>query len=378
MSSLAQISTRVTIAGDPPLSLPVVDGQISMNDEWMPYIQGDLTCAYTPDVEDLDPQAKDIWVTITVNRSRGRTDRIRDISLRYAGKTLAAITSEFAGRTIAAITRSLYHDYDTPGAARRDEVRTFRLMLREVTIDHAAATVTLKLASGEARLTDWDHMGPNTDREPGANLVAKINHMLALAGFPAGLASYPSSVPTDAQIGDEALRTPGQSALDWLQQITRKHDLMAWCDEAGLWRLATTRTKPATRRLTSLGDDRTIINMREVRSRDAGWVTAVMLIYTWNGVTYYDIAYPGAPNPEKARVVRYETPFPGTGRAARMLAQLRPRGKSLTVVAVSEPLITPGETVTTTTATGTRSGRCASVTWRLAADQMTITLREVA
>lgn len=378
MGALAQHSTRVTIAGDTPISLPVTDGQISMNDEWMPYVQGDLTCPYTPEVEDLDPQADDIWVTVTITRSLGRTDRIRDVSLRYAGKTLAAITAEFAGKTLAAITRSLYHDYDNPGVARRDEVRTFKLMLREVITDHAAATVTLKLASGEARLTDWDHMGPNADREPGANLVAKINHMLALAGFTAGLASYPSSVPTDAQIGDEALRAPGQSALEWLQQITRKHDLMAWCDEAGLWRLAANRNRATTRSLTSLGADRTIVNMREVRSRDVGWVTAVMLIYTWNGVTSYDIAYPGAPNPERAKVVRYETPYPGPGRAARMLKQLRPRGKALTIVAVAEPIISPGETVRATTATGTRSGRCASVTWRLAADEMTITLREVA
>ncbi|CAH0262821.1 hypothetical protein SRABI98_03552 [Microbacterium sp. Bi98] len=378
MAGLTQHTTRVAIAGEPPIDLPVLDGQISMSDEWIPYIQGDVTCPYTPEVDDLDPQAADIWVTLTVTRSHGRTDRIRDVSLRYAGKTLAAITTEFAGRTIAAITRSLYHDYETPGAARHDELRTFRLMLREVRVDHAAATMTLKLASGEARLTDWDHMGPNPDREPGANLVAKINHMLALAGFPAGLASYPSSVPTDAQIGDEALRTPGQSALEWLQQITRKHDLIAWCDEAGLWRLASSRNRSASRSLTSLGSDRTIVNMTEVRSRDVGWVTAVMLVYTWAGVTQYDIAYPGAPNPEKAKIVRYETPYPGPGRAARMLAQLRPRGKAVTITAVSEPIITPGETVIATTATGTRTGRVASVTWRLAADQMTITLREVA
>lgn len=378
MGSLAQLFSRVSIDAPSPIDIPVLDGQISMSDEWMPYIQGDITCPYVPEVEDLDPQTGDIWVTVTVTRSLGRTDRIRDISLRYAGKSLSAITAEFAGRTIAAITRSLYHDYETPGAARRDEVRTFRLMLREVRIDHAAATVSLKLASGEARLTDWDHMGPNADREPGSNLVAKINHMLALAGFPAGLSSYPSSVPTDAQIGDEAMRSPGQSALEWLQQITRKHDLMAWCDEAGLWRLAASRNRSAVRSLTSLGDERTIVNMTEVRSRDSGWVTAVMLVYTWAGVTQYDIAYPGAPNPEKAKIVRYRTPYPGPGRAARMLAQLRSRGKAVTLTAVSEPIITPGETVTATTATGTRSGRCASVTWRLAADEMTITLREVA
>lgn len=378
MGSLAQHLARVTIAGGVPINLPVIDGNVRMDEEWIPYIQADLTCPFDPAVLALDPQADDIWITVTVVRSMGRTDRIRDFSLRYAGRQLAAITSQFAGKALAAITRSLYHDYENPGTTRHDEQRTFRLMLRQITVNHAAATVNLRLASGESRLTDWHHMGPNADREPGANLVAKIEHMLALAGLTDGLASHPSTVPTDAQIGDEALRTPGQSALDWLQQITRKHDLMCWCDEQGLWRLAPDRDRATTRSLTSMGAERTVVNVTETRSRDDGWVTAVMLVYTWNGVTSYDIASTWAPNPERARIIRYAAPFPGTGRAAKMLAQLRKRGSALAIDAVSEPLITPGETVTVTTATGTRTGRCASVQWRIAADEMQLTLREVA
>lgn len=378
MGSLAQHHARVTIDGTPPITLPVKDGTLRMDEEWIPYVQATLTCPYDERVALLDPQASDIWITVTVTRSKGRTDRISDLTLRYAGKRLADITAQFAGKTIAAITRSLYHDYETPGAPRADDQRTFRLMLRAITIDHADATVSLKLASGEARLTDWQHMGPNADREPGADLVAKVNHMLGLAGFPAGLASFPAGTPTDAEIGDEALRSPGQSAVEWLQQITRKHDLMCWCDEEGLWRLAASRTLSTMRAISSLGDDRTVVNAIETTSRDEGWVTAVMLVYTWEGVTSYDIAYPGAPNPEKARIIRYAAPFPGPGRAAKMLTQLRPRRRSLNIVAVTDPLFTPGETVAVTTATGTRSGKLASVEWRLAADEMTLTLREVA
>lgn len=378
MGSLAQHLARVTIAADPPIALPVMDGTLRMDEEWIPYVQATLTCPYDERVAGLDPQEEDIWITVTVTRSTGRTDRIRDLSLRYAGKRLADITAQFAGQTIAAITRALYHDYETPGAERDDEQRTFRLMLRSVTIDHAAATVSLKLASGEARLSDWQHMSATSDREPGATLVAKIDHMLGLAGFPDGLTSHPPVTPTDAEIGDEALRSPGQSAVEWLQQITRKHDLMCWCDEEGLWRLRATRDRDTVRSITSLGSDRTVVNATESTSRDEGWVTAVMLVYTWQGVTSYDIATTYAPNPERARIIRYAAPFPGTGRAAKMLAQLRPRRRSLTVAAVTEPLFTPGETINVTTATGTRTGRLASVEWRLAADEMTLTLREVA
>ncbi|KQR43436.1 hypothetical protein ASF87_16735 [Microbacterium sp. Leaf161] len=378
MGGLAQLFARVTIDGTPPIALPVLSGSLSMDEEWIPYIRGTLVCPLDDRVTDLDPQAGDIWITVTLTRSFGRTDRIRDLSLRYAGKRLADITAQFAGKTIAAITRSLYHDYENDGVNRHDDVRTFRLMLREIQTDKAAATVQLSLASGEARLTDWNHMSPVATRWAGANLAAKIENMLALAGFTSGLASKPATTPTDAQIGDEALRAPGQSALEWLQQLTRKHDLMCWCDEDGLWRLAPNRLRSTVRAVTSVGDERTVGNVVQKVSRDEGWVTAVMLIYTWNGVTQYDFATTYAPNPERAKIIRYEAPFPGTGRAARMLAQLRKRGKSLTITAVTDPRITPGEVVNVTTASGTQSGRAASVQWQLAADEMTITLREVA
>lgn len=377
MSTLAQHFARVTIAGTPPIALPVLSGSLSMDEEWIPYIQATLTCPLDERVLALDPQAGDVWITVTLTRSIGRTDRIRDLTMRYAGKRLADITAQFAGKTISAITRTLYHDYENEGANRHDDVRTFRLMLREITIDRAAGTVALRLASGEARLTDWDHMSPVPTRWAGANLAAKIENMLALAGFTGGLASKPATTPTDAQIGDEALRSPGQSALEWLQQITRKHDLMCWCDEAGLWRLAPNRLRSTQRTLSSIGEARSVTNAVETVSRDEGWVTAVMLVYTWNGVTQYDIATTYAPNPERAKIIRYEAPFPGTGRAAKMLAQLRKRGRASTIDAVSDPRFTPGELVTVTTPAGTRTGRAASVQWQLAADQMTIKLREV-
>lgn len=375
MPALAQHLTRVTIDGATPIDLPVTDGTISMDSEWIPYVQASLTCPYDSRIADLDPQADDIWITVTVTRSTGRTDRIRDFSLRYAGQSLGAISLRFAGDTIAAITRTLYHDYEFQGMVRHDEVRTFRLMLREVKIDHAAATVSLKLASGEARASDAQHMGDDF-RASGVDLAAKISSALSFRGFPAGLTTQPASTPTDAEIGDEAIRSRGQDLTEWIQQLTRKHDLVCWCDEDGLWHLAANRNRSTTRTITSLGPDRTVVNATETNSRDDG-VNAVILRYTRDGVTQYDTAATDG-FAARARIVDYTTPFPGTGRAARMLSNLIKRRRGLSVEAVSDPAFTPGEMVSVTTATGTRSGRLATVTWRLAADEMTLTLREVA
>ncbi len=131
----------------------------------------------------------------------GRIDRLEDITRRYRGKSIADITMQFRSKTLAAITRSLYHDYSTPGVARREEVRTLKLMLRSVSVDQKDATVRIELASGEARLMDWAHMSSQSDRIAGANMTAKLNFILNLSGFPAGITYVPASVPTDAQIG---------------------------------------------------------------------------------------------------------------------------------------------------------------------------------
>jgi hypothetical protein len=374
---LSEHQSSVTVHVDAPIVLEVTTASIEMDEEWMPYVQGTLTCPLGDgEIASIDPQADDTWVTVEIRRLLGRIDRVSDLTRKYRGTTLSDLTAQFAGGTLADVSASTYHDYEIPGHAKRSEERAWLLMLRETSIDWAAASVQIKLASGEARLTDWTHSGAGPVTAPGANLVARVNWFLEKGGFPEGLASW--SGPNPTAIGDEATLTTGQTGIEGLQALTRKHEQMVWCDENGLWRMAPNRAASGTVTLRSSGPDRSVVNAVEKRSRDEGWVTAVILIYTWEGQTYYDTAYPGAPNPEKALVIRYDKPFPGTGRAAAMLKQLRPRGRALELVAVSTYDLTPGQTGKYVSPRGTLTGRVSAVRWQLPDDEMSVRIREVA
>jgi hypothetical protein len=379
MAVLSEHQTSVVVDLEPlPVTLQVTAQSIEMDEEWTPYIQASLTCPLGDGaITALDPQSGDIWATVHVRRLLGRIDRIADLTRKYRGRPLSDLSAEFAGGDVAEISASTYHDYEIEGHPKRSEGRDFRLMVRESVIDWKAATVDLKLASGDARPGDWLHMSGATYSFPGATLRDKIDYVLELSGFPEGLTYASGPNPTDAAMGDEKLRAPASSAADYIAQMTRQHGLMCWCDEDGKWHIAANRNKPATRTLSSFGDDRSVVNALEKRSRDDGWVTAVMLIYTWEGATYYDIASPFVPFPEKARVIRYEKPYPGPGRAAIMLEQLKTRGRSLELLAVSSYLITPGEVAEYVSPRGTLSGRVAAVRWQWPADEMSVRLREV-
>lgn len=378
MSILSEHHFTIAVDNAPrPIRLAVSRAEINMDEEWIPFIQATVTCPLGDGaIAAIDPQTSDIWATLSVRRLLGRVDRMGDLTRRYRRRTLGAITTAFRGGTLADITRSTYHDYSEPGHTRREQTRQWRLMLREVTVDRKAATVTITLASGEARLSDWQHMSPNTDRIPGPTMVDKINGILDNSTLPR-LAFVPPTVPTDSEIGDEALRAPGSSALDYVTGLTRHHGLMLWCDENGQFHLAADRTRPFTRALTSAGDDRSVINEVSKRSREDGWITAVLIVYTWQGTEYYDVATPYVPWPEKALILRYNRPFPGPGLAQQMLQHVRGRGRALELLAVSTYEATPGETVTYTTPRETVSGRLAAIRWQFPDDEMSIRLREV-
>ncbi|KQR86826.1 hypothetical protein [Microbacterium sp. Leaf179] len=380
MAFLGEHLGTVTIERDTrPIELDVKSIDVQMDEEWIPYVQASVVCALGDgEIERVDPQARDVWAKVTAVRTFGRIDRISDITRRYRGLTLAAITTQFRGATLNAVSRSLYHDYSGSDASRVVDGRSWRLMLREVTIDRKAATVTMQLASGEARLTDWQHMSATPTRVPGAAMLDKINWVLNLAGFGSGVTYYPETTPTDAEIGDEAVRVPGSSALDFLTGLTRQHDLMLWCDEAGLWHLAKDRSLPNVRKLDSAGEGRTVTEETTTRSRDEGWVTAVMVVYTWEGVEHYDLYYPGAPNPERALILRYARPFPGPGLAENIFRMIRSRGRALDLMAVSAYAgISPGQFVEYASPRETLRGRLAAIRWKFPDDEMSIRLREV-
>ena len=375
MSLIAENFASVLIETSPPIQLRVLQQSLSIDNEAVPYASAEVICALQgAALYDLDPRTADVWVTITTTTAQGRAERISELTRRYAGKPLSAVTADHLGQSVGEVTRSLYHDYDTPGASRRAYTRKFRLLLRGLRIDLKASTVTLSLASGEARLMDDARIALTPAAISGTTLTDKVKVILGRSGFT--LYREPAlPVPSGAAIGDEALWAPSVTAWDAVQALIRHHDYILWCDELGRWNFAEGRKLIGWRQFPTSGEFRNVTAATYERSRDTGWFTAVMLVYTWNGVTNYDVATtPGAPI--RLHTERLDKPFPGTGRARSKLEQLINRGASLNLTAVADYGVVPGENALFMTPRGQEFGLITGVTWSFPDDTMALRIRK--
>ena len=376
MSLIAENFASVLIETSPPIQLRVMQQSLTLDNEAVPFASATVVCALQGEaLYDLDPRAADVWVTITTTTAQGRAERISDLTRRYAGKPLSAVTADHLGQSVGQVTRSLYHDYDTPGASRRSFTRSFRLMLRGLDIDLKAMTVTLSLASGEARLMDDARIALTPAAISGTSLTDKVKTVLARSGFTLHREPTLSPVPTGAAIGDEALWAPSVSAWDAVQALIRHHDYILWCDELGHWNLAEGRKLLGWRQYPTSGEFRNVVAASYERSRDRDWYTAVMIVYTWNGSVNYDVATtPGAPI--RLLTERLDKPFPGTGRARSKLEQLINRGVALNLTAVADYGVVPGENALFMTPRGQEFGLISGVTWSFPDDTMTLRIRK--
>lgn len=110
------------------------------------------------------------------------------------------------------------------------------------------------------------------------------------------------------------------------------------------------------------------------------WSDHVIVHYSWKdalGVSQemWDSAYSGT---IKGYVVEINTPWPGPGAAAGILARAAGRGRTQDVTALSDYTATPGMAIVTTLpGTPIQSGVLSSVSWRWdkTADDMVVTSR---
>jgi hypothetical protein len=383
VSVLAEHQSRVTIDTVPPIELPVSRQKITLDREWVPFVQASLTCPIGDGaVADIDPLIDSyIWATIHVRRLLGRTDLLSDLTRRYRESTLSDLTAEYD--TLATATASLYHDYETPGHAIRSQSRDFRVIVRAAPIDWAAGEVSFELGGGESRLLEDANPGaPFTP--PGGNKRAITNWVLARNNFP------PIATPGDfgtAGVGDpeQAVWDTGQTAWEYLTQLWRTPagslQVELWCDEAGQWWIGYERpagngtggAKPM-RHLWSHGAERSVVNAVERRSRDEGFNAVILTYRAADGTIAYDVATtPGAP--VRAHVETLDGR--PVGRAAAMLDRAGDRGRALEILAVSDYAWTPGDRGTYHNPRRDRVGDVVAVEWNHPDDEMSIRLRKV-
>lgn len=380
MTQTAQHIARLTVQlGAEVYTLPCTRVDLTADEESYPYIVGSVTVPATGAVLNIDPTDSIIWFDLEFERTFGRTDKIRDLTRRYRGRMLSFITAAFSGQDIDGITRSLYHDYDEEGGDRRDQTTAYRLVMRGIEHDELADTVTIEFSSGDKVLDDTANMDTNGTRVPGADMIAKVNWLLARFGF-GPLDVTPVSInPSDAALGDDAIWATGQTIWECVQQMTRRYALQLWCDGAGLWILSDIRARnPVARTLTSSGDNRSIVNAVTRRSRDRDWYTAVALEYEGeDGPGKWDVAVVTAGAPHKLRKYPINHAKRSDGRAAAILSKLRYQGRASEVLAVSDYAFRTGDPITIQTRRGSRTGRCTSIRWQLPQDEMSLRLRDV-
>jgi hypothetical protein len=161
----------------------------------------------------------------------------------------------------------------------------------------------------------------------------------------------------------------GVSAWDFLVDITASVNMVLWCDELRNWYLAS----PESRQIA------TLVNISATNTRDGSdtlarageysTATGVVVRYRWRDE--FDIDQERADSagtPERAILFEREnTPYPGPGAAAAILARRQGTGRVQRVTAIAVLEATPGMSASISLpGAPATTGRIASVTFALA------------
>jgi hypothetical protein len=369
---------------DTDVQLTPITADITLDEGWSPFVQVRATCPIesTSALLDLDPRDEQ-RVTIRLEQQYGRIDRIRDLSRRYAGSPLRALSLLFAGEKVSEISRGLYWDWTTPGAPyAAPRIEHLRLGLRSRRIDHVAGTVELTFASDEALLQDNAHLATVPLSVPAGTVYEAVNYVLARIGAHLSVSSGPGVfAPFDPTKNPWE---PGVSAWEWVSRVVQAVDLRLSCDEGGSWQLTKEQVEPAGPDLALTAD--TIKRATDAISRDGDWYTAVVITYRWSDDeneqhTAYDLArlpVSIAGTNQRAHTLTYQKPYPGPGAAARILRSLLGHARKISVSAVIDYGARPGRQVTIALpSTPTQAGTVSAVTWHYPADDMDVQFRAV-
>jgi len=396
--------------------LGVISGDITMDESWAPYVQGSITIPLDMDILDsIDPRTG-ARIKVFISQEYGESDKLSVITTNYSGQTLAAISTEYAGKTLADLSAWYFAPYNQPGSNKLDTLsnlftggtletastawdgllfediseqfyrsypdginnnheRGLDLTVRSRTLDVGESTITIELASDEALMLDFAHVGVNNFAPASQDLRTIVKEVLSKIGDALVDGAVTSTVDSAAIIWQ-----PGQTAWDYLNPLVKKAGLRLYCDEKRLWHLVTdTDTLPGLVELFSVG---TIKSTAEVIDRNSDeWFDAVVIKYSYvndlgQTVNAFDTAAENGYS--KVKLIEFDTPFPGLGAAQRILDRALARGSQQDVTAVSNYAVTPS-TQCTIYITGfpALENYIKSVTWNFPSDEMTIKTRQL-
>ena len=396
--------------------LSILTGTLTLDESWAPYAQATLELPFDAALlTKLDPRSK-TRLSISATQNYGTSKTLTTLSTLFTTKTIAAATTAWAPYSLGKISAAYFSPYNIAGSSKLSKFsslygglsvasmstaygggyvntissayftnypalinsnyrRSFDLTLRSRTIDVAAATMTLELASDEALLQDFGLVS-SLPFAPGIlDLRTIVQGILAQVGDYLVDGTTTAVVPTDS-----ATWAPGVSAWDYLQPLVQAAGLRLFCDEKRNWYLVTASYVSAG--TIDLREAGTMTAATDSISRDDDlWADAVVITYTWTdalGATQlaYDTA--SVTGYSKVKHITKERPYPGAGAAAALLARTTARGRASEVSALSNYQTTPGQACTIVlNSFTTQAAYISSVTWAHPGDEMTIKTRTI-
>lgn len=325
----------VTVGGS-PVTLPVLRGEVTADEEWSPYVQGSVELAQV---------ASNVWAAL--DPKQNPVPRVT-VDLEQSFGTWNAFTRADTSLSTELVVRS------------RRRRRT--------------GEVTLTLESDEALAQDYRSLEPMPLWLNQTDYVDAIDQVLTFIG--ASIGSAPPDTTVDG--GLNFFLEPGQTLWDAIEPILQHAGLRLFVWD-GVWTLV-----PHPQNVDGqiiLGHD-PFDNVLDATDEDVldatdedGYFDAVIIGYSYDDTIVYDIAQ--VTSPTKVLALQYDIPYPGGGAAKRVLNRRLQRGEGRNVTAVANYDVRPGMALAILTGDSWSMGRVAAVTWSLRERSMTIRARAV-
>lgn len=376
--NLAQVPGGVSVyRRDTRYSLPlhVTDATVTLDETWSPYAQVSLACRLpAPDVlRQIDPRSG-VRARVRLEQRFGESEPLATLSAAFAGLTLAALSTAYAGRLVASLSADYGLGYNDGVGMRSSTRRPMDLVVAARDVDVAADTMTLTLGSDELLAQSAGLVADAALTTSSTSLRAAVT--AGLRRIDAALSSSADDV-TDLDV-DALTWPPGMSVWDWLAPLVLAGERRLWCDEKRAWHLGLPeQLVDGEARLTPIATGLSeSLNVND-------WFDAVLVEYRWTDASGVDhVRYETAGDTLAQRVyhvTRERRPWPRSGAARALLRYVSAQGRQVRVQAVSDYSVTPGQAVNVTLPDGVHAtGVVSSVTWALPADEMTVTVRDLA
>jgi hypothetical protein len=372
--SVSQLVARLFVAGQP---VPVIDARSVLDESWAPYAAATLTVPWTPErFAALDPR-NHVRILVSIERHWSGTLTLDDLTVAWAGLTLDDLTAAWTGLTLDDLTAAWTQDWGN--GARPTDIVTSDLILRDRTVDHARATISLRASSDELLAQDARAYVVR----PVEPLPERLFQLLAAGHVPIG-------PPPDFSAGAPFIAMPAQTVeysqtiWDAMQANTASVGMRLWCDEARVWRVAFPESAPTT----TVTLPRVIDCTDQVNS-DGQYADVLVWIgkgvnSTGQALTDTKTSPPVMPaGPYRAAVEEHDygqvgagLPMPSDDELAARLTFLQARDRVLEITAPGDPTIRPGVGVHTgAPSLPATTSAVSRVEWSVPADVMTIATR---